>query len=129
MNITILSAGFDFYITRILDRFEIDSIELLATPTKIIDLKLYPEFIRYDKSVCIRCVDCKGARIRELSSPDETSIFIGDGHSDSHGAREADIVYAKSFLAEYLENNSIKYFPFSDFFDIIKSFQRELDLN
>lgn len=129
IKLTILSAGFDFYIKRILVRLNLNDLELYATPTRIENNKLYPEFVRYDEAVCPRCVDCKGARIRELASGGETSIFIGDGHSDSHGAEQTDIVYAKSFLAEHLDEKRIKYFPFTDFYDIIESFQKELDLD
>ncbi len=126
-KLTVLSAGFDFYIKRILARLDLDGVEVYATPTRVENNMLYPEFIYYDESVCPRCVDCKGEKIRRLLAADDISVFIGDGHSDNHAAEQADIVFAKSFLAEYLDSKKIKYFPFNNFHDIIKSFRRELD--
>lgn len=127
IKLTVLSAGFDFYIKRILGRLGLTDIELFATPTRVEQGRLHPEFVRYDKNVCTQCVDCKGARIRELTARDEVSVFIGDGHSDSHGAEQADIIYAKSFLAEYLDDRGINYFSYANFHDIMKSFQVEID--
>lgn len=129
IKVTILSAGFDFYIKPILTRIGLTDIELFATPTFLKQGRIYPEFIRYDKDVCQRCADCKGQRIRELSDKNALTVFIGDGHSDSHGADQADIVFAKSFLAEYLERERRDYVRYNDFFDIIRFFQVELDIS
>jgi 2-hydroxy-3-keto-5-methylthiopentenyl-1-phosphate phosphatase len=125
MKVTILSAGFDFYIKPILGKIDTDGIELYATPTFFKNGRIYPEFIRFDEQICPRCADCKGQRIKELKSHGETAVFIGDGHSDSHGAEQADIVFAKSFLAEHLKAEGIDYIRFNDFRDIIKSFQNQ----
>jgi 2-hydroxy-3-keto-5-methylthiopentenyl-1-phosphate phosphatase len=125
---TILSAGFDFYIKPILDNAGLDDIELYATPTFIKQGRIYPEFIRYDKKVCEHCADCKAERIKELTQPGEKSVFIGDGHSDSHGAEQADIVFAKSFLADYLKSKRIDFIPYMNFHDIIKAFEKQLKL-
>ena len=127
-KLTILSAGFDFYILPILKRLNVDDIELYATPTFIKQGKIYPEFVRYDENACVHCADCKGERIKELKAKTDLAIFIGDGHSDSHGAEQADIVFAKSFLAEYLDTAGIKYLPYGDFHDIIRSFENGLKL-
>jgi 2-hydroxy-3-keto-5-methylthiopentenyl-1-phosphate phosphatase len=123
---TILSAGFDFYIRPILDSLGLDDIELYATPTFIKQGRIYPEFVRYDKTVCEHCADCKAERIKELTRPGEKAVFIGDGHSDSHGAEQADIVFAKSFLADYLQNKRIDFIPYNDFHDIIAVFEGQL---
>jgi 2-hydroxy-3-keto-5-methylthiopentenyl-1-phosphate phosphatase len=129
IKVTILSAGFDFYIRPILNNIGLADIELLATPTIIKQGRIYPEFIRYDKKVCSRCADCKGQRIKELLNKGAIAVFIGDGHSDSHGAEQADIVFAKSFLAEHLEIHNKDYFPYDNFFDIIDIFRNELKIS
>jgi 2-hydroxy-3-keto-5-methylthiopentenyl-1-phosphate phosphatase len=119
IQITIISAGFDFYIKPILDKIGLADIEYLANATTLKNGRIYPEFTYYDKAACERCSNCKGIRIKELKKPDDISVFIGDGHSDFHGARAADIVFAKSFLADDLKEAGIDFIPYDNFFDII----------
>jgi len=126
LNLTVLSAGFDFYIKPIMKRFGFDSIDVLATPTIISDRKLYPDFVHFNESECSRCSNCKGYQIRRLLQPDHKSIFIGDGHSDFHGALASDIVFARSFLAEMMADQDKRYLLYKDFFDIVKHL-RKLD--
>jgi 2-hydroxy-3-keto-5-methylthiopentenyl-1-phosphate phosphatase len=123
IKLTILSAGFDFYIEPILSRYGLAHLDVLSTPTFIKNGRIYPEFVYYNENICPDCANCKGERIRELSSPDEISVFIGDGHSDNHGAEQAELVFAKSYLADYLDKIKKSYIRYSDFFDVI----RELD--
>ncbi|MCD6163111.1 MAG: MtnX-like HAD-IB family phosphatase [candidate division Zixibacteria bacterium] len=122
IRLTILSAGFDFYILPILKKYGLSHLEVYNNPTLIKDGQVIPDFIYYDKDTCWQCSNCKGQRIRELTLPDETSIFVGDGHSDSHGAEQANIVFAKSYLARYLDSSNINYFAYNDFFDVVKKF-------
>jgi 2-hydroxy-3-keto-5-methylthiopentenyl-1-phosphate phosphatase len=128
-GLTIISAGFDFYIRPILERSGLADIEYLANATTIKNGRILPEFTYYDQEACERCSNCKGLRIKELKKPDEVSIFIGDGHSDFHGARAADIVFAKSFLAEDLQKAGIDYIPFDSFFDIIAKLEKMISKN
>jgi len=118
-RLTIISAGFDFYIDPILGKNGLADIEVLSNKTIIKNGRIYPEFVYYDEKSCRRCSNCKGLRIKEMTEPGEISIFIGDGHSDDHGAEAADIVFAKKFLAQYLENIQKDYLPFETFHDVI----------
>jgi 2,3-diketo-5-methylthio-1-phosphopentane phosphatase len=121
--ITIISAGFDFYIKPILEKIGKGDIEYLANATIVKNGRIYPEFTYYEPGSCIRCSNCKGLRIKELKKPEEISIFIGDGHSDFHGARAADIVFAKSFLADDLREAKIDFYQFVTFHDIISKLE------
>jgi len=121
MNITVLSAGFDFYIKPILASHGFGDLKLLATPTRVIDGRLFPEFIHHDKTVCARCANCKGHQISKLLRQGHESIFIGDGHSDYHGALAADIVFARSFLAEMLNCQNRQFYLYDNFCDIINA--------
>jgi 2-hydroxy-3-keto-5-methylthiopentenyl-1-phosphate phosphatase len=129
IKLTILSAGFDFYISHILKNHGLAYLEVYATPTVIKNGCIYPEFIYYDKNVCWQCANCKGKQIKQLTTGNEVSVFIGDGHSDSHGAQSADLVFAKGFLAEYLDKENIGYFDYDDFFDVISKFREILIKN
>ncbi len=64
------------------------------------------------------CGNCKLRRLRELKTQYRTIIFIGDGTTDRCAAREADMVFAKGSLREYLTVQGIPYIPFNDFHDI-----------
>jgi 2-hydroxy-3-keto-5-methylthiopentenyl-1-phosphate phosphatase len=124
INLTILSAGFDFYIRPILKKYGLEHLEVYSTPTFIKNGRIYPEFIYYDKDICPVCANCKGARIQQLTAPDESSVFIGDGHSDSHGAEKADLVFAKSFLADYLKKQNAAFDSFENFHDVISGLSK-----
>lgn len=124
IKLTILSAGFDFYIKPILNRYGLNHLDVLSTPTFIKNGRIYPEFVHYNEDICSDCANCKGERIRELSSPDEISVFIGDGHSDNHGAEQAKLVFAKSYLADYLDKINMAYIKYNDFFDVIQEFDK-----
>jgi len=123
IKLTILSAGFDFYINRILKNNNLSDIELIATPTMIKNGRLYPDFIHFDSNVCPRCANCKGEQISKLCRDGNRSIFIGDGHSDWHGAQKAEIVFARSYLAEYMDSEQLDYIKYRDFYDILDEFK------
>ncbi len=118
--ITVLSAGFDFYIEPILRRHGLDRLQVLCHPTVIKNGRIYPEFIYYDPKTCFSCANCKGARIRELLGADEKAVFIGDGHSDCHGALAADIVFARGFLKELLDARNVPNHVYRDFHDVAR---------
>jgi 2-hydroxy-3-keto-5-methylthiopentenyl-1-phosphate phosphatase len=124
LQLTIISAGFDFYIKPILEKNGLANIEYLANATTIKNGRILPEFTHYNRDECARCSNCKGLRIKELKKADEISIFIGDGHSDFHGARAADIVFAKSFLADDLREAGMDFIPFDSFFDVINELEK-----
>ncbi|MCX7597328.1 MAG: archease, partial [Armatimonadetes bacterium] len=51
---------------------------------------------------CPDCANCKLDHLTRLRSHFRRIIYIGDGHSDLCAARHADVVFAKSHLAEIL---------------------------
>ena len=128
IKLTVLSAGFDFYIDPILDKHGLGHLKVYDTPTVIKDGRICPDFIYYDETSCKLCANCKGKRIKEIAAKDEITIFVGDGHSDSHGALAADLVFAKSYLAEYLDKEKADYFKYNDFFDVTNKFSQIIKL-
>ena len=119
----ILSEGFDFYIDRILSRCGFDHINRITNKAIFSDGLLSPEFPHFGKG-CGQCSNCKGYHIANDSRPDQSIVFIGDGHSDSHAAEKVDILFAKSFLKEYLGDNGRCFFSYNDFVDILDIFQK-----
>jgi 2-hydroxy-3-keto-5-methylthiopentenyl-1-phosphate phosphatase len=116
----ILSEGFNFYIDFILKTNGLSPLDRITNNAAFIGGNIIPEFPYLEKG-CGECSNCKGFHIRELTDPKNASVFIGDGHSDFHGAGAADIVFAKSFLKEALEKIGRNYLEYEDFCDIINA--------
>jgi 2-hydroxy-3-keto-5-methylthiopentenyl-1-phosphate phosphatase len=53
------------------------------------------------------------------------AVCIGDGYTDILMALNADIVYARDDLADYLETRGAPYRPWDDFLDILKDIEAE----
>lgn len=115
----ILSEGFDFYIDMILSSNGFSDLRRITNRGGYENGKILPEF-PYMAAGCGECSNCKGFHIRRLTDPKTAAVFIGDGHSDFHGAESADMVFARSFLRESLEKIGRNYFEYDNFYDIIK---------
>ncbi|MDQ7818299.1 MAG: MtnX-like HAD-IB family phosphatase [Melioribacteraceae bacterium] len=115
----ILSDGLDLYIERIMNREDLDDIEVFSN--KLLfgsNNELIPVFPHTD-SECSRCANCKRNHILNFSSEDEYSVYIGDGWSDVCPAQYCDFIFAKNSLLKYCESNRITYFPYNNFNDVI----------
>jgi 2-hydroxy-3-keto-5-methylthiopentenyl-1-phosphate phosphatase len=66
---------------------------------------------------CPRCGPgaCKGAALRSLRRPGELVLVFGDGASDVCPAREADLTFARSHLAERCADEGLEWRPLTDF--------------
>lgn len=117
----ILSEGFDFYIKRITEAVGLNYLKIISNKARYSNGRLAPEF-PYLKSGCGKCSNCKGYHISRIADPKDSVIFIGDGHSDMHGAEKADIVFAKSFLHNHLNEIRRYHYTFESFFDIREQF-------
>jgi 2,3-diketo-5-methylthio-1-phosphopentane phosphatase len=113
----ILSEGFDFYIDRFLGHHGLLNMPKITNSAVYIDGKVTPKFPYYEAG-CRSCSNCKGYHINRMRHPKSCAIFIGDGHSDLHGSRSADIVFARSFLAENMAQSGRAFLPFEDFADV-----------
>ncbi len=116
----ILSEGFDFYIDKILSQHDLNGLERICNHAdENEDGQIHPAFPYYDRG-CGKCSNCKGYHISKLTQTNQSSIFIGDGHSDLHAARAADIIFARSDLSKMLGSSS-SHIEYDDFYDIIIS--------
>jgi len=110
----ILSDGLDLYIDQLLAREGLTGLPVLANKARIEQGRLKLSFPYLDNS-CGDCANCKGYHIRRLRPPGGRAIYIGDGKSDLCSLPEADIVFAKGYLAEYCQSHHIEYLPFGNF--------------
>lgn len=114
------SDGLDFYITRILARYDLSHLDVVANVGRPENGTISIEFPHTNHS-CPSCGICKGERIqrfREKSKGEYKIIFVGDGYSDACATREADVIFAKKDLEEYCLHRKIPYFKYDTFFDV-----------
>ncbi len=71
-----------------------------------------------------RCGICKTETIEAHGPFEGPVVYVGDGYSDRCAAREADLVFARQGLAEYLAAEGVPFLPYEDFYDVLAALQR-----
>jgi SHS2 domain-containing protein/2-hydroxy-3-keto-5-methylthiopentenyl-1-phosphate phosphatase len=69
--------------------------------------------------LCDKCANCKLAHLMNLRPHFLRVIYVGDGYSDLCPAKYADIVFAKSDLANLLSAERVLFLPFQRLSDIL----------
>ena len=109
-RVVVLSDGYDFNIRTIFQKHGID-------------LPFYANRMVYDGGFKIECPhlnpDCETRLMEELREPGGQTVYIGDGHSDTCPAGNADLVFAKGALYRYCRERGIEAQYFDSFCDII----------
>ena len=78
--------------------------------------------------VCVDgCATCKPAVMRVNNPLSANTIFIGDGLSDRFAAQSANIVFAKSKLADHCMRNSIPYIEYRTLADVVTSLDKAFE--
>lgn len=118
IQLTILSDGVDYFIRRILRRFQLHHLPIRANRL----VKLGERRFSLDHPFSVKdCASgagtCKCAATALGATLLET-VMIGDGRSDFCVAQEADIVFAKKNLLSYTREQGIPSVAFSNFSDI-----------
>jgi len=122
--LVVLSDGFDFYIKRILKKAGLDFLPVYANVLSFQnDNKVIPEFPYFGKG-CPNCANCKGYHITKNQQQGELVVYIGDGLSDRCGVEQADIIFAKDDLKTYCLENSIAFFEFQNFKDVLQTIKQ-----
>ncbi len=118
IKLTILSDGFDLFIQRILERYNLD-IPYYANKLIYNEGKFSIEFPYYNKNCDKKAGMCKCQKVKESSF-----CYIGDGTSDLCIASKADLLFASKNLHKYCKENKIKHSHFNSFHDIICTLNR-----
>lgn len=113
IKLTILSDGFDLFIQRILERYNLD-IPYYANKLTYKNGEFSIEFPYYDEKCDKKSGMCKCRKVIENSF-----CYIGDGTSDLCIASRADFLFASKKLHKYCKENKIKHSYFTSFRDII----------
>jgi len=122
----IVSDGTNLYIRYLLEKFGLEEIDFFSNSGSISDGRLTIDF-PYNNYGCLRCGNCKGARIKdileEVKEPKDI-IFIGDGLSDICALPYANLIFARGDLLKYCHDNSVSAIEYQDFFDIINYMEK-----
>jgi len=116
----VISDGFDYCLRRILLRHG-NGTRALLRGARICASRLAArgslwrtEFPFFYQTCAHGCATCKPAVMRLLNNTNAPAVFVGDGLSDQYAVECADLVFAKSGLAEYCRGRSIKHISFND---------------
>ena len=113
-EIVILSDGFDLFIEKTLEKYDIKGVKFFANHLIYENNKFKIEFPYYNENCDIKAGMCKCSRVK-----DEKFWYIGDGTSDLCVAKKADILFASKVLKNYCKNFNLNHIPFDDFSIII----------
>ena len=121
VSLYIVSAGFRQAVETVLGKERLEDVEVYANRLSG-EPFLTPTFAT-ENPVCNKpfgpCGNCKRDCINIIKQKSGKKVlYIGDGITDRCAAGEADILYAKSSLAEYCDDMGISYVPFTDFKDV-----------
>lgn len=120
IEVMIVSGGFINYMELLFKKYnrKLD-MPIVSNRLGIVDGIVLPKY--GDIPECIKsygpCGICKYEKIMKYKES-YTVAYVGDGHTDRCAAENADIVFAKSHLAKFCEDNGIKYIPYNTFGDI-----------
>jgi 2,3-diketo-5-methylthio-1-phosphopentane phosphatase len=124
IDIFILSDGFDYYIERILSREKLNQIKVFSNELSISGKGFLIPSFPYFNEHCKRSANCKHTHIIQNSGDIDYTFFVGDGNSDRDSIEYVDFIFAKNDLLKHCEKERITYFPYNDFFDVIKKLKQ-----
>ncbi len=118
IEVVIVSNGLAFYIEAMLEKLGIDGIDIHAaenvfSPTGMRVRYLGPNGKELETGF-------KEAYTDMLCKMGYQVIYVGNGASDVDASRKAQYVCATADLLERCRAENLKYYPFNDFFDVIK---------
>lgn len=114
----IVSDGIDYFINRILHKYNLDDINIISNHGEFRG-EFFELTFPNDSPECINNAGtCKCKIISELKKKYDRVFYIGDGVSDYCAANKADVLFAKSKLQEYCKKQNIKFSAYSNFKDI-----------
>ncbi len=120
----IVSDGFDLLIEDALARNGIkDNICVFANIMRDGDGKVFMDFPFWDNECAFSGV-CKKRIIKAFKPYFDRIIYIGNGYSDIDAVPEADVVFARSILKSYCNENKISSLWYGNYGDIIKKLDR-----
>ena len=115
INFTILSDGFDLFIQKTLEKYNIKHVKFFANHLVYKNNRFHIEFPYHNKKCDIGAGMCKCDKVKE-----KKICYIGDGTSDLCIAKKADLLFATKKLQKYCEKKLINHYQFKSFRNIIE---------
>ena len=120
IDFLVVSGGIDFFVEPVMESFKPWIKRMYTIPAD-----LSGDFIALQHPyACETCGICKARVMDEYLGA--YRIVVGDGVTDLHGARKADLVFARGQLSRLLGDEGIPYEPFETFFDVKDALGRRL---
>lgn len=124
----VTSGGIDFFVHPILAPFSIPDDRIYCNGS---DFGREQIRITWPYSCDEHCANqgcgmCKGRIMRQYPEDQYFRIVIGDSVTDLEAAKLADLVFARSHLADYCAKNDIPYIAYETFHEIGEYVQREV---
>lgn len=116
-QIVIVSSGLDFYIKPVLAQISMPDLELHCGQTSFGKDGVISSY--YDPEGNIINKGFKRKHLSSLKKRSNNVVYIGDGLSDLEAARQADYVFATGHLSKLLSLESVLYYPFANFQDVL----------
>ena len=124
MPLTIISDGVDYFIHRILKRYQLEHLPVIANHLTISEDGYFALSCPHSNRFCSNGAGvCKCKKINALPN---MCVFVGDGRSDFCAASAADLLFAKSTLATYCDQQAIPYVPYTYFSDVQQALKTAL---
>ncbi|MBP1156241.1 MULTISPECIES: 2-hydroxy-3-keto-5-methylthiopentenyl-1-phosphate phosphatase [unclassified Paenibacillus] len=124
VHFLVTSGGIDFFVYPVLSKFPIPKEYIYCNGSNFSGSHIQIEWPHScDKHCANDCGMCKTTIIRQYPAESYERILIGDSVTDFEGAKLADIVFARSHLVKLCEDLNLNYYPFENFFDVIKQLE------
>jgi len=120
-RLVIASNGLAFYIRALLKEFGLEKVEIYAADTKFHIDGLKVQYIGPDGNQMDNGL--KEAYIKSFLEQGYRVIYVGDGDSDIHPAKNAHQILARDELLSYCMNNNLKCKSFDDIHDVIRALE------
>ncbi len=124
LPVHIVSDGFDYCIHRFLDRLPETRVCGLRGRVHASHLesaggdRWRSAFPHFEVPCDHGCATCKPGVMALVNPSGAPAIFVGDGLSDRYAALAADVVFAKTSLAQHCEREGISFVAYRDLADV-----------
>jgi 2-hydroxy-3-keto-5-methylthiopentenyl-1-phosphate phosphatase len=115
--VTILSDGYDIFITTILEQHGLSHIPYFSNQMVFNGDRLDIRCPYYHPDYPWQGV-AKARIMKDAVKDDRKAVYIGDGLSDIYAAEAADILFAKGALEGYCRKTALSFYPFDTFKDV-----------
>lgn len=123
----VTSGGIDFFVYPILEPFAIDHESIYCNGSDFSGERIRITWPHSCDEHCTNdCGMCKTRIIRQYPADEYFRIVIGDSVTDLEAAKLADLIFARSHLAEHCEKTGTPYIPYETFHEIGDYMEREV---